>query len=101
MANLLQVLPTNELRKLLGILFLEGLMIQGVELTEQLVPVPLSKTRLRQRQFNQAQLLALEIQRQIPTLSLPKTNPITRKIQGASQAITSSIEQRRKNVQNI
>ena len=76
MANWLQVLPTNELRKLLGILFLEGLMIQGVELTEQLVPVLLSKTRLRQRQFNQAQLLALEIQRHLPILSLPKTNPI-------------------------
>ena len=78
----------ERLRKLLGTLFHEGLLIQGVELTGQLVPVPLSNSRLRQRQFNQAQLLALEIQRHISTLSLPKTNPITRKIQGSSQATT-------------
>lgn len=63
--------------------------------------MPLSNSRLRQRQFNQAQLLALEIQRHISTLSLPKTNPITRKIQGSSQATTLNIEQRRKNVQNV
>ncbi|HBM54750.1 MAG TPA: hypothetical protein DDZ97_16755 [Deltaproteobacteria bacterium] len=76
-------------------------MIKGVELTGPLVPVPLSNSRLRQRQFNQAQLLALEIQRHISTLCLPKTNPITRKIQGSSQATTLNIEQRRKNVQNV
>ena len=75
--------------------------MQGVELTGQLVPVPLSNSRLRQRQFNQAQLLALEIQRHISTVNLPKTNPITRKIQGSSQATTLDIEQRRKTVQNI
>jgi len=63
--------------------------------------VPLSNSRLRQRQFNQAQLLALEIQRHLSTLSLSKTNPITRKIQGSSQATTLNIEQRRKNVQNV
>ena len=91
----------ERLRKLLGTLFHEGLMIQGVELNGQLVPVPLSNSRLRQRQFNQAQLLALEIQRHISTLCLPKTNPITRKIQGSSQATTLNIEQRRKNVQNV
>jgi predicted amidophosphoribosyltransferase len=34
-------------------------------------------------------------------LCLPKTNPITRKIQGSSQATTLNIEQRRKNVQNV
>ena len=56
---------------------------------------------MRQRQFNQAQLLALKIQRHISTVNLPKTNPITRKIQGSSQATTSDIEQRRKNVQNV
>jgi len=86
---------------LLGTLFHEGLMIQGVELTGPLVPVPLSNSRLRQRQFNLAQLLALGIQRHISTLSLPKTNPITRKIQGSSQATTLNIEQRRKNVKNV
>ena len=91
----------TKLRKLLKTLFLEGVFNQEVELTGQLVPVPLSKSRLRQRQFNQTQLLALEIQRHISTLSPPKTNPITRKIQGSSQATTLDIEQRRKNVQNI
>ena len=91
----------TKLRKLLGTLFHEGLLIQGVELTGLLVPVPLSKSRLRQRQFNQAQLLALEIQRHISTVNLPRTNPITRKIQGSSQATTLDIEQRRKNVQNV
>ena len=34
-------------------------------------------------------------------MNLPKTNPITRKIQGFSQAITLDIELRRKNVQNV
>ena len=34
-------------------------------------------------------------------MNLPKTNPITRKIQGSSQATTLDIEQRRKNVQNV
>ena len=82
----------TKLRKLLGTLFLEGVVNQEVELTGQLVPVLLSKSRLRQRHFDQAQLLALEIQRHIPTFSLPKTNPITRKSQGSSQAITLSIE---------
>ena len=91
----------TKLRKLLGTLFLEGVVNQGVELTGQLVPVPLSKSSLRLRQFNQAQLLALEIQRHISTVNLPKTNPITRKIQGSSQATTLDIEQRRKNVQNV
>ena len=86
---------------MLGNLFLEGVVNQEVELTGQLVPVPLSKSRLRQRQFNQAQLLAREIQRHISNVNLPKTNPITRKIQGSSQATTLDIEQRRKNVQNI
>ena len=94
-------LQQARLRKLLGTLFHEGLMIQGVELNGQLVPVPPSNSRLRQRQFNQAQLLAFEIQRHISTLSLPKTNPITRKIQGSSQSTTLNIEQRRKNVQNV
>jgi ComF family protein len=91
----------TKLCKLLGTLFHRGLMIQEVELTGQLVPAPLSNSRLRQRQFNQAQLLALEIQRHISTLSLPKTNPINRKIQGSSQATTLNIEQRSKNVQNV
>ena len=86
---------------MLRTLFLEGVVNQEVELTGQLVPVPLSKSRLRQRQFNQAQLLALEIQRNISSVNLPKTNPITRKIQGSSQATTLDIEQRRKNVQNV
>ena len=70
----------KKLRKLLCTLFLEGVVNQEVELTGQLVPVPLPKSRLRQRQFNQAQLLVLEIQRHISTMDLPKTNPITRKI---------------------
>ena len=69
-------------------------------MTRQLVPLPLSKSRLRQRQFNQTQLLGLEIQRQISTLSPPKTNPITQKIQRSNQATTLDIEQRRKTVQN-
>ena len=86
---------------MLGTLFLEGVVNQDVELTGQQVPVPLSKSRLRQRQFNQAQLLALEIQRHISNVNLTKTNPITRKIQGSSQATTLDIEQRRKNVQNV
>ena len=67
----------------------------------QLVPVTLSKSRLHQRQLNQAQLLALKIQRHISTLNLPKTNPIIQKTQGSNQANTLDIEQRRKNVQNI
>ena len=67
----------------------------------QLVPVPLSKSRLHQRQLNQAQLLALKIQRHISTLNLPKTNPIIQKTQGSNQANTLDIEQRRKTVQNI
>ena len=82
-AHWLQFFQQTKLRKLLGTLFLEGVVNQEVELTGQLVPVPLSKSRLRQRQFNQAQLLALEIQRHISTVNLPKTNPITRKIQGS------------------
>ena len=86
---------------MLGTLFLEGVVNQEVELTGQLVPVPLSKSRLSQRKFNQAQLLALEIQRHISNVNLTKTNPITRKIQGFSQATTLDIEQRRKNVQNV
>ena len=86
---------------MLGTLFLEGVVNKEVELTGQLVPVPLSKSRLRQRQFNQAQLLALEIQRHISNVNLPKTNPITRKIQGSSPATTLDIERRRKNVQNV
>ena len=66
----------TRLRKFLGTLLLEGMADQEVELIGQLAPVPLSKSRLHQRQFNQAQLLALEIQRHIFTLNLPKTNPI-------------------------
>ena len=91
----------TKLRKLLGTLFLEGVVNQEVELTGQQVPVPLSKSRLRQRQFNQVQLLALEIQRHISNVKRPKTDPVTRKIQGSSQATTLDIERRRKNVQNV
>ena len=67
----------------------------------QLFPVTLSKSRLHQRQLNQAQLLALKIQRHISTLNLPKTNPIIQKTQGSNQANTLDIEQRRKTLQNI
>ena len=102
MTHWLQVLSTNEAPQIAGNFVSGGVVNQEVELTGQLVPVPLSKSRLRQRQFNQAQLLALEIQRYISTVNLPKTNPITRKkIQGSSQATTLDIEQRLENVQNI
>ena len=75
-----QVLSTNEAPQIAGNFVSGGVVNQEVELTGQLVPVPLSKSRLRQRQFNHAQLLALEIQRHISTANLPKTNRITRKI---------------------
>ncbi len=97
----LKFFQQTRLRKLLGTLFLEGVFNQEVKLTGQLVPIPRSKSRLRQRQFNQAQLLALEIQRHISNVNLPRTNPITRKVQGSSQTTTLDIEQRRKNVQNV
>jgi predicted amidophosphoribosyltransferase len=45
----------------LEIFFHEGPEIQATVLAGQRIPVPLSKDRVRQRQFNQAQLLAKKI----------------------------------------
>ena len=68
-------------------------MLPGGE-EEVLVPVPTTKGRLRKRGFNQAEILAREIARE---LGMPMTCALTRSDERAAQA-TLSARERRHNV---
>jgi len=63
------------------------------------VPVPLHKTRLRERGYNQSALLARELGRigRLPVVE----DCLVRERKGLPQARTSSVDARRKNVRGV
>ena len=82
-------------------LFHEGLMIQGVELTGQLVPVALQKS-FAPATVQLGSIAGIGISDTHPHFKLTQDqSKLPQKIQGSSQAIILNIEQRRKNVQNV
>lgn len=89
------------LRRLLSLLFAEGLRSLRPALSGMLVPVPLSRQRLRERRYNQAQLLAESLRNVLSELQESAGLELRRVRQGRSQAATLEVAQRRKNVQDI
>jgi len=89
------------LRSISGLLgeYMAGYYSQNKLAGDYLVPVPLHAKRFRERGYNQSELLAqqLSLLTGVPVLD----NAVTRVIDNKPQARTSSIEERRRNVENI
>lgn len=78
--------------------YMAGYFIQNAMTGDYLVPVPLHARRLKERGYNQSELLArhMSVVTGIPVLD----KALTRIMDNRPQARTASVEERRKNVEN-
>ncbi|OGI25209.1 MAG: hypothetical protein A3J76_03435 [Candidatus Moranbacteria bacterium RBG_13_45_13] len=92
----------SSLSDILAQIILKALLSHNIPLPALIIPVPLHPKRLRWRGFNQAELLAENISRNIsPLLEIPVLDILTRKKYNKPQVEIRSYRERQKNVSGL
>ncbi len=93
-----------DLRKLLSELFYEGLIqkqefYDAIKSSQKLIlaPIPLFPSRERERGYNQAELLAMDLSKRLGI----KTNNLLKRVKKTSSQVTLSKKQRKENIKNV